>query len=376
MKPISPCAALTLIVGVLLSPVLLSPGSARAQLGRGWVQYDPPSMVQLDDQVGSDILAGTTTSASNAGATFTNQDGIETFTLFNPASNRCERRMRNDYSSGRRQFEGEVRVSPPTNDESIQQIFGGAAANATTQMIRAFSENNGTLKRYGSTVLATNIYDTWVRINVIHDVEADLVRTYIDGALASTAPGQAPSTWYHKYGCYGSLRTPSAKVEWRNVKHFRDGQSPPDGESGDAGTGDVTGAPDAGASGPDASGTPADAGAPDLGGGAGGSGGGGGNGGAGAGGSPAGGSVGAGGSSGAGNRAGAAGSGGAGASRVDAGGRAAAEDAGGCSCSLRGGGGPAGLSPLIGLIAHALLRRRRRWRAAGEVSAFTVGRRP
>jgi hypothetical protein len=244
-------ACLTRMSWCVAVVMLSAAAPARAQLGPGWVQYDPPSMVQLDDAVGSDILPGTVTSASNAGATYTNENGIETFTLFNAASNRCERRMRNDYSAGRRQFEGEVRVSPPTNDESIQQVFGGASANATTQMIRAFSENNGTLKRYGSTVLATNIYNTWVRINVIHDVEANTVRTYINGVFKTVADGQAPSTWYHKYGCYGTLRTPSAKVEWRNVKHFRDGRAPSDNTSTDAGPAPDA-APDAAASAVDA----------------------------------------------------------------------------------------------------------------------------
>jgi MYXO-CTERM domain-containing protein len=342
-------AGLALVVGALVCPA-----SAWAQLGRGWVPYEPPSMIQLDDQVGSDILPGTTTTASNAGATYSNQDGIETFTLFNPASNRCERRMRNDYSAGRRQFEGEVRVSPPTNDESIQQIFGGAADNATTQMIRAFAENNGTLKRYGSTVLATNVYGTWVRINVIHDVEADLVRTYIDGVLKATFPGQAPSTWYHKYGCYGSLRTPSARVEWRNVKHFRDGMPPSDGDPRDAAAGDVAGPPDARPPGnaPDAS-VGADAG----GGGGGGSGGSAGCGGGGSGGGGGGG----GGGSGGGN-AGASGGSGGGAAAPPTGNGSTVADPGGCSCSIRGAVAPAGVVALIALIAPALLAHRRRRR--------------
>jgi MYXO-CTERM domain-containing protein len=311
------------------------------------VQFDPPSMVQLDDEVGSDILPGTTTSATNAGATFTNENGIETFTLFNPASNRCERRLRNDYSSGRQQFEGEVRVSPPTNDESIQQIFGGASANATTQMIRAFSENNGTLKRYTSTVLISNIYNTWVRINVIHDVEANTVRTYINGVFKTVADGQAPSTWYHKYGCYGSLRTPSAKVEWRNVKHFRDGRPPSD-------TADAGAAPDAppaavDARGSDSAATDAASGGRDAAmtgtGGAGG--GGGGNGGSGGG-----------------------GSGGTGGASLDAGaqGGAGGEEpppvrtsakAGGCGCRTGGSSRGTVVVPLLVLLAVALVRRPR-----------------
>jgi hypothetical protein len=377
------------VAGAALA-VLITPAPARAQLGTEWVQYDPASMVQLDDAVGSDILPGTVTSASNAGATFTNENGIETFTLFNPASNRCERRMRNDYSSGRRQFEGEVRVSPPTNDESIQQVWGGASANATTQMIRAFSENNGTLKRYTSTVLATNIYNAWVRINVIHDVEANTVRTYINGVFKTVADGQAPSSWYHKYGCYGSLRTPSAKVEWRNVKHFRDGRPPPD-NGFDAGAapdppdaaaavvdGRVDGAGGGGSPGSGGAGGAAGRGGSDgaAAGGAGGASGSGGAGGAGgASGSGAvggaGGASGGGGAGGAGNSGGAGGGarggspgagvqGGAGTEEPPPVGKSAGP--GGCGCRTGGAAGGTGLVAILGPLALALLRRRARQR--------------
>jgi hypothetical protein len=89
-------------------------------------------------------------------------------------------------------------------------------------MIRAYDSGGGTIRKIpGSVTLATGVHGRWVRINVIHDVGANVVRTYVDGALKASGDGEAPSRWYHKYGCYGTLRTGSAKVEWRNVKHFR-----------------------------------------------------------------------------------------------------------------------------------------------------------
>lgn len=217
----------TVSVGLLLTVC----GSARAQVGTGWVSYDPPSAIHLDGSAGIETYPGNSTMLMNEGASFTNQNGIETFALHNPISNRSERRIQNTYLEGRRQFEGEVRVSPPTNDESVMQIFGGNSG-ATTQMIRAYADGGGTLRKVpGSVVLAENIHGVWIKVNVIHDIAANVVLTYINGRLLATGDGEATNAgtdgWYHKYGCYGTLRTGSAKVEWRNVKHFRDGTAPP-----------------------------------------------------------------------------------------------------------------------------------------------------
>jgi hypothetical protein len=211
--------------------ILLAAPVARAQVGTGWVPYDPPSTIHLDGANGIESSPGTSTNVKNMGASFTNEGGIETFSLFNPISNRSERRMQNTYLTGKRQFEGEVRVSPPTDDESVMQVFGGNSG-ATTQMIRAYNTGGGTLRKVpGSVTLAENIHGTWIKVNVIHDVGANFVKTYINGKLLTTGDGEATNAgtdgWYHKYGCYGTLRTGSAKVEWRNVKHFRDGNSPP-----------------------------------------------------------------------------------------------------------------------------------------------------
>jgi hypothetical protein len=206
----------------IAAAAMLAAPAAQAQIGGGWERYNPSSTIQLDGANGIESGPGSATSRKNEGASFSNENGIETFTLFDPISNRAERRMRNEYTSGRFQFEGEVRVSGPTNNESVMQIFGGTSG-ATTQMIRAYSSGGGTLRKVpGSVTLATGIYGEWVRLNVIHDVGANNVKTYVNGKLMATGDGEAPAKWYHKYGCYGSLKTPSAKVEWRNVKHFRD----------------------------------------------------------------------------------------------------------------------------------------------------------
>jgi hypothetical protein len=156
-------AGLAAVFAVTLAP------AARGQVGSGWEQYQPSSTIQLDGADGIESSPGSTTSRRNEGASYNKAGDVETFTLFDPISNRSERRMRNEYTSGRWQFEGEVRVSPPTNNESIMQIFGGRSP-ATTQMIRAYDSGGGTIRKIpGSATLATGVHGRWVRINVIHD---------------------------------------------------------------------------------------------------------------------------------------------------------------------------------------------------------------
>lgn len=46
-----------------------------------------------------------------------------------------------------------------------------------------------TLSYYRAPVLVASIYDRWFRLNVIHDVDACVVKVYIDRVLKDEAPG-------------------------------------------------------------------------------------------------------------------------------------------------------------------------------------------
>ena len=130
-----------------------------------------------------------------------------------------EVRIQDNYKTGLRQFEGELKVTSPTNDESAMQIFGNNGDGATTLMIRSFSRNGGTL-RGGGKDLVSNIYGKWVRVNVTHDATANKYSVYINGDLKVTANGPK-GTHYFKYGVYGTLGTASAQHQWRNVHFYR-----------------------------------------------------------------------------------------------------------------------------------------------------------
>jgi hypothetical protein len=226
-------AALTVVAAVGVAATTVGDASAQnapapaaaprvgfGPIGNGWKQVNPSKTIQVVSHGESHAHDWeSTTHASEDGVAYDRSGGIEKFRLLSNKSNRTEVRVHNDYTKGLHQFEGELRVSSPTNDESCMQIFGNDGAGATTLMIRAYSRGGGTL-RGGSKDLISGIYGKWVHINVIHDDGANTYWVYIDGNLAVKHNGPN-GTHYFKYGVYGSLKTSSAQTEWRNV-HFYD----------------------------------------------------------------------------------------------------------------------------------------------------------
>ncbi|MGX5817368.1 hypothetical protein ACWKWU_04180 [Chitinophaga lutea] len=199
-----------------------------AALGSGWVQYSPTKKIHLDDAAGLQIFNWSTyQSVGNpicADYSYTN--GVEIFRLLNTQTNRSEIRLLNDYSTGSRQFEGYVTIAPPLNDESLMQIFG-STSGATQLMVRGFSANGGSIK-VGSTEIANNIYNTEVKINVIHLQEnvGNRIKVYVNGVKKIDMADNEAVTNYMKYGNYGTLTTGTAWVQWRDVKIYKDGTAP------------------------------------------------------------------------------------------------------------------------------------------------------
>jgi hypothetical protein len=314
--------ATTLAVVASALVVILAPTPAAAQLGSGWSENTPVRRLQ------------TRGCGTHSGST----SGTETFGLScndTGSDNRAEQRIENDYTSGRHQFDGEVRVvSLGGTNVSLKQTF--MPNNGAFLMLAVSSMAGGRLYSVGDNAeLATNIIGRWVRITTIHDVAAGTHELYADGVHKYTKTGGRQVAWHDKYGTYrlGSGQGPIS-VEWRNVRFWSGGRSPPPG----------MGPPPA-----DAGATDGNAPEPDAGGGEGGAGG---QGGAGAGGaSGAGGGAGSGGNSGSGGGAGSGGSGsfggagggGSGTGGSGSGGATATGGAGaGGSSGGRGGGSSGG----------------------------------
>eukprot|EP00261_Vitis_vinifera_P005658 XP_002272726.1 PREDICTED: citrate-binding protein [Vitis vinifera] len=137
--------------------------------------------------------------------------------LNSPTKPRSEIRIRGyDYSSGVWQFEAYGYVPCGTSGVCTMQVFGASPPHATTLMLRVY---NGTLSYYRAPALVDDIYDRWFRLNVIHDVDAAIVKVYIDGVLKFEAPGRGGTSHYFKCGVYAQNDdSHSMESRWKEIK--------------------------------------------------------------------------------------------------------------------------------------------------------------
>ncbi|KAK6922886.1 Alginate lyase 2 [Dillenia turbinata] len=121
-----------------------------------------------------------------------------------------------EYYSGVWQFEGCGYVPNGTTGVCIMQVFGADPPRATTFMLRVY---NGSLFYYADSLLQSDIYDKWFRLNVIHDVGASNVKIYIDGVHKFEATGRGGTFHYFKCGVYGQDgMSPCMESRWKGIR--------------------------------------------------------------------------------------------------------------------------------------------------------------
>jgi len=211
---------------LILAPaaLFLATASVQAQIGSNWQEYSPDSKIQIEVHDVFVNYPANATVVNDGGVRYTNQNGIETFCLANNDSNRVERRYFDDYTD-RRQFQGDIKVSSPTDNEIVHQVFC-ANPDGPYLAIVEHSANGGNLKgtRSGSATLS-GIYGTWVRVNSIHDKAANITELYLNGSKIWSGDWGTGISYYTKYGCYGTLQTSMAMVQYKNIKMFKTGVS-------------------------------------------------------------------------------------------------------------------------------------------------------
>jgi hypothetical protein len=186
----------------------------------GWTEFSPPSKLQVETHDEIHEFPGDTTNITNGGGRYTNSGGVETFELVNNESTRVERRYLDDYSSGRRQFQADITIFAPSHDPSVHQIFNGDAG--PWLLMKEESTSGGSIRAGGqifSDLLATGLYGKTFRLTTINDISGD-TQVYINGVLKATFKHPA-GAFYTKYGCYGSLKTAPAKIQFSDVKMFK-----------------------------------------------------------------------------------------------------------------------------------------------------------
>ncbi|PRQ24683.1 putative concanavalin A-like lectin/glucanase domain-containing protein [Rosa chinensis] len=133
---------------------------------------------------------------------------------------RTEVRIRGlDYSSGIWQFEGYGFVPNGTSGATVAQIHG-AAQGATTIILRIY---NGDMRYYSGDLVATDLYDKWFRLNIVHDVDGGTVTVYIDGLRKFQVKDKGPGDLYFKCGVYAAPRNISYYMEsrWKDIKIYK-----------------------------------------------------------------------------------------------------------------------------------------------------------
>ncbi|KAK8949464.1 Citrate-binding protein [Platanthera zijinensis] len=125
-----------------------------------------------------------------------------------------------DYSSGVWQFEGYVFVPSGTSGASIMQIHRAEGEKpATDAMLRVY---DGELRFYVGAVLENNVYNRWIKLNVIHDVDGNKLTIFVDGVMKHEAQGRGRSDFYFKFGVYGQTgESNRMESRWRDVKIFK-----------------------------------------------------------------------------------------------------------------------------------------------------------
>lgn len=109
-------------------------------------------------------------------------------------------------------------VQQGTSGASLMQVFGGDPS-ATTLMVRVY---DGNLYYYRNEVIETNIYEKWFRLNVIHDVEGNNVKVYINGSLKFNGDGRGGTTHYFKCGVYGQVgESDYMESQWKDIKIYK-----------------------------------------------------------------------------------------------------------------------------------------------------------
>ncbi|HTD23767.1 MAG TPA: polysaccharide lyase family 7 protein [Terriglobales bacterium] len=145
---------------------------------------------------------------------FTLTNGVYHFVVFsndkpfapgNTTKPRTEMRF-DDYTSGQHQYSADLMVPSGTGGVDLMQIHTGNAQSpkfgATTLMLFFEVSNGGSLHLYSGTQLASNLYNKWFHLNVIHDTKTGLMTVYINGTLVLTRHDNGAGDFYMKTGVY------------------------------------------------------------------------------------------------------------------------------------------------------------------------------
>ncbi|GLJ48410.1 hypothetical protein SUGI_1021810 [Cryptomeria japonica] len=120
-----------------------------------------------------------------------------------------------DYTEGVWQLEGDMYVPQGTSGVCVMQVFGGAQ-HATSMMLLV---SNGNLRHYNDQVVASDIYDRWIHLNVIHNAEEGKINVFVDGTQKAVVNDGGHANHFFKCGVYANNNaSPCMESRWKNIK--------------------------------------------------------------------------------------------------------------------------------------------------------------
>ncbi|GLJ48396.1 hypothetical protein SUGI_1021640 [Cryptomeria japonica] len=120
-----------------------------------------------------------------------------------------------DYTEGVWQVEGDIYVQQGTSGVCVMQVFGGVQ-HSTSMMLLV---SNGNLRHYNDQVVASDIYDRWIHLNVIHNADEGKVYVFVGGKEKVVADDRGRAKHYFKCGVYTNVNASSCmESRWKNIR--------------------------------------------------------------------------------------------------------------------------------------------------------------
>lgn len=172
-----------------------APLAQASPIGTGWTEINPGFSVQdPPDAVRYEYLSST-------GEHHLWLNSTDTWLWPDSSSGpRSEMRWRNDYTGGQSQFECDMKIGSGAHNVSVFQIFGGSSW-ATAFMTLAMNTNS--LYYYDIERFHSPIYNTYVRLNVLHETDTGNIHVFVNRTFIKTYKDHGDGTHYFKAGLYG-----------------------------------------------------------------------------------------------------------------------------------------------------------------------------
>ncbi len=139
------------------------------------------------------------------------------FSVGNTTLPRTEQRFNPDYKSGEIQYQSYEMIPGNENSYCCFQIHTGDAESdalgSTVFMLFVFTNNNGSVREYSGTQLATNLAGKWFQLNVDHNLNTGIIKVWINTNLVWTTPDNGAGDFYFKDGVYMQSHNPTYQMD-------------------------------------------------------------------------------------------------------------------------------------------------------------------